>query len=71
INPPPMLASIVQTAALAAYCHRCSLTPTNKPMIALTGFPRGNGSIPLSYLPSLGPNIMAHASATIKWCLIF
>lgn len=105
-KPPPILASIVQTAALAAYCHRCPLTPyvlpllnanqphliqflyiniyliiqickwattnylfyqsTNKPMIALTGHPRGNGSIPLSYLPTLGPNIRAQASAIIN-----
>ncbi|KOX79614.1 hypothetical protein WN51_02880 [Melipona quadrifasciata] len=66
-----MLPNIVETAALAAYCHRCPLIPyvlplTNKPMIALTGHPRGNGSIPLSYLPTLGPNIMAHASAVIN-----
>lgn len=37
---------------------------TNKPMIALTGQPSGSGSIPWSYLPNLGPSIIAQARAT-------
>lgn len=36
---------------------------TNRPIMALTGQPRGRGSMPWSYLPSLGPSIIAHARA--------
>lgn len=32
-------------------------------MIAFTGHPSGSGLIPLSYLPILGPNMIAQASA--------
>lgn len=64
------------TAARAAYCHFAPLTPyvlpelnanhphhsTNKPMHAFTGFPIGNGAIPLLYRPKRGPNIKADAN---------
>lgn len=32
-KPPPMLANIVEIAALAAYCHRCPLTPYVLPLL--------------------------------------
>lgn len=32
-------------------------------MQALTGFPKGNGSIPFEYRPNLGPSIAAEAKA--------
>ena len=38
---------------------------TNNPKIAFTGQPSGSGPVPLSYLPSLGPSIIAPARATI------
>ncbi|KYQ52980.1 hypothetical protein ALC60_07706 [Trachymyrmex zeteki] len=65
MRPPPILAIIVETAARAAYCHRSPVTPTNSPIIALTGHPSGRGSMPLSYLPILGPSMIAQARAVL------
>lgn len=76
-QPPPNDPIMVMTAARAAYCHLAPLTPyvlpelkanqphhrTNKPMQAFTGLPRGSGSVPWAYRPSLGPSIAADANA--------
>lgn len=38
---------------------------TNRPITALTGDPKGKGSLPLSYRPSRGPSIIALANAAL------
>uniref|UniRef100_A0A1Y1KGS2 Uncharacterized protein n=2 Tax=Photinus pyralis TaxID=7054 RepID=A0A1Y1KGS2_PHOPY len=77
--PPPKDEIIVITAALAAYWYFDPDNPyvlpelkanhphqrTKSPITALTGDPKGSGAIPLSYLPSLGPNISALAKADV------
>lgn len=36
---------------------------TKSPIAQLTGVPRGSDEFPLSYLPNLGPSIIAEANA--------